>query len=158
MCFSENSRFHSHGWDRASLAMLAHRHPLRPYKIKPHQTNTKQNLSFFHALPAHEIFSLLLHRVSAIRKRVVVFLHRSSSRSQNSCVSGCAPAKLQPELLFSVLYEERCLSSSLSRKPWKSISVGCAAGMIDSGSSKTKERGLHIYVHASHDPAVDSML
>lgn len=30
--------------------------------------------------------------------------------------------------------------------------------MIDSGSSKTKERGLHIYVHAFPDPAVDLVL
>lgn len=105
-----------------------------------------------------EIFSLLSHRVSAVCWQVVVFLHRSSSQSQNSCVPGRATATPQPELLYSVLYGERCLSNSLPRKPWKSISVGCAAGVIDSGFSRTKERGLHIYVHASPGPAVDSVL
>lgn len=73
-------------------------------------------------------------------------------------VSGCTSAKLLPEGLFSVLYGERCLSNSVSKKQWKSISVGCAAGVTDSSASKTKGHDLHIYVYAFPDQVVDSAL
>lgn len=136
-------------WRR--LHAIARYDPLKWTHTNP---TPKKTCFFSTCFQLDELFSLLLHWVSAVCEQLVVFLHCSYSQSQYSC----GTVKLQPEFLVFVLYGERCLCNSLSRKPWKSISTGCAAGMIDSSSSKTKERGLHIYVNVSPVPAVDSLL
>lgn len=157
MRFSEDSRCHSHGWDGASLAMFLHHHPLWPFKIKIQWGNPAENLPFSPHHPLDETFCLLLGSVCDL------------------LTVSCFSTECETIAASLLRLESLCLcpcktSDGVNSAVWRQMSVGflhqeatemhlCRHdGCHFQKGQGCRERGLHIYLHASPISAVGSVL